>query len=162
MIAIHECRITEDGKYLVIEAAIDNMSYYKNVYIDSVIIDTDKTYLEGGPSSNPVYQSSFEGGNKKIVAAGCGCNQVVADTQCECGDIYTDNAYGVKTIRLMLDKNDLQGSDLNENIFFVYVIATGYPDPQTPCGMDNSVAMRVVYNMRPVYNKAMAYIKEVG
>lgn len=162
MIAIHECRITDDGKYLIIDASVLNNSYYKNVYIESVIIDTDKTYQEGGYSYNPIYEKSFQGGPHKITTAGCGCNQITTDTNCECGDVYTDNNYGIKTIRLVLDKNDLPGADLNENIFFVYIKATGYPEPGTPCGMDNEVTLGIAYNLRPLYNQAMGYIKEIG
>ena len=40
MITFKELRITPDGQYLIIDAAIDNNDYFSDVYIDSVVIDT--------------------------------------------------------------------------------------------------------------------------
>lgn len=158
MIAINECRITDDGKCLIVEAQVINMSYYEDVYIDSVIIDTDKTYQEGGPSYNPVYQINYEASYDNV---GIGCGKLITSEDCKCGNVFVANK-GTKKIRLVLNKSDLIGSDLNDNIFFVYINATGYPAPQTPCGMDNSQVMGVAVNLRPIYNMAMSYIKELN
>lgn len=159
MIVLNECRIDQEGKHLIIEASVDNLPYYDNVYIDSVIVDTDKTYQEGGPSYNPVYQESYDQDYSKVISD---CGTVTTDTDCKCGNIYTSNKYGRKKVRLSLDKNDLLGADLNNNIFFVYIVASGTPSPDTPCGMDNSYAMGIAVNLRPIYNMAMSYIKELN
>lgn len=51
--------------------------------------------------------------------------------------------------------------NLNDNILFVYVGVRGIPEPDTPCGMDNKYSVAVAVNLRPVYNMAMSYIKEL-
>lgn len=153
MIVLNECRITEDGKYLVIEASVDSLAYYENVYISNIIIDTDKTYIPDGPSSNPIYEQEFEGLERLN-------SDVMTDTDCKCGNIYTSG--GSKSIRLKLSSKDLDIDNLNSNIFFVYLIASGYPAPDTPCGMDNSTVMGIAYNKRLIYNKAIGAIKELN
>ena len=160
MIVINECRITEDGRCLIIEASVDSLSYYKNVFIDQVIIDTDSTFSINGPSSSPIYQKSFTGGNLKVGLYN-NCDKVTDEQDCECGNIYVDEKYGIKNIRLRIPCKELGLSTLDDNIFFVYIYATGYPDPGTPCGMDNKYTMGIAYNLRPIYNKAMGYIREL-
>lgn len=146
MIKFNECRITEDGGKLIIEASVNNMDYYDDVYIESVIIDTDRTYTPNGPSGNPVYSRSF----------------VPEDTE-DSRSNYVDRKYpGEKKISLRLCSEDFEGASINSNMFFVYVIATGIPSPDTPCGMDNQYVMTVAVNLRPVYNNAMKFINELN
>lgn len=66
MITIQELRVTNTGKRLVIGASVRTESYYDDVYIDKVIIDTGETYSEVGPSSTPIYTEQFEGNKKSI------------------------------------------------------------------------------------------------
>ena len=40
MIVFNNIRISQDDKYITIDAEIENNKYYENMYIDSVIIDT--------------------------------------------------------------------------------------------------------------------------
>ena len=55
MVHFNELRVTSDGEHLIIDVSVLNESYYKDVYIDSVIVDTQDTYVGSGPSSTPVY-----------------------------------------------------------------------------------------------------------
>lgn len=128
MIHFNELRITPDSKHLIIDASIDNSSYYDNVVLDSIIIDTQDNYVANGPSSKPIYTYKI-------------------DTQS-------------KHIRLIISDKNL-GISLNENMFFVYAIATGTPAPDTPCGMDNSVIMSTVVNLYPIYQNTMCYLREL-
>ena len=66
MVIFKELRVTNDAKTLVINTRVREESYYKDVYIDKVIIDTEETYKEGGPSSNPIYSTTIEGNQKEI------------------------------------------------------------------------------------------------
>lgn len=66
-----------------------------------------------------------------------------------------------KRVRLCLSAKDLNLSTLDDNIFIVYARATGIPSPDTPCGMDNEFTMAIALNLRPIYNMAMGYIKEL-
>ena len=55
MIIFNRVKISQDDRYITIDAEIDNSDYYKDMYIDSVIIDNQDTYTANGPSSNPIY-----------------------------------------------------------------------------------------------------------
>ena len=58
MLQFNELRISQDGKYLIIDASIAGTYCANNVQIDSVVIDTQDTYVTTGPSDKPVYTYS--------------------------------------------------------------------------------------------------------
>jgi hypothetical protein len=99
------------------------MGYYEDVYLDSIIIDTQKTYSALGPSSNP------------LMTIDCG---------------------HVKHYRTYLDIDSIA-----DNMFFVYVISTGEPSDDTPCGLDTSMIMGVTYDKYPMYLQGMKLINEL-
>lgn len=66
MIKFDELRITPDGKNLIIKAEVKSNSYYSNVYIDSITIDNQNTYIENGPSDKSVYSKVLGAGTKSI------------------------------------------------------------------------------------------------
>ena len=159
MIQFNELRITPDSKHLIIDASIDNSSYYDNVILDSIVIDTQDTYVANGPSSKPIYTYKIDSYDYTYsTPEECSCNPVLSDD---------DKAYCLtyggeqsKHVRLIISAKDL-GISLNDNILFVYAIATGTPAPDTPCGMDNSVVMSTVVNLYPVYQNTMCYLREL-
>lgn len=61
MIHFNELRITPDRKYLIIDAEVNNDSYYNDVTIKSVYVDTQKTWTLGGPSQRAIFQYEYEG-----------------------------------------------------------------------------------------------------
>lgn len=66
MIGFNELYITKDSSQLFIDVSVLDLDYYKDVYIDSIVIDNQDTYLSTGPSSTPVYTYTVpEGTNKK-------------------------------------------------------------------------------------------------
>ena len=70
MIEFKELRVTPDGKTLIIDAAVKDLSYYDNVYIKSVTVDTQDTYSESGSSTNPLFHyevASVSEENKKRI-----------------------------------------------------------------------------------------------
>lgn len=56
MIVFDRLEISPDGKHLTIDARVDDMKYYDNVGICSVVIDTQDTYIPGGPSQKHVFE----------------------------------------------------------------------------------------------------------
>lgn len=160
MIQFNELRITPDGKKLVIDASVKDLSYYNNVYIDAVIIDTQNTYTSSGPSSNPIFYYEVAS-NPSVVYAlpECdGCNPVKDRADREiCFTGLEDGEE--KRIRLELDEKTL-GASLCNDLFFIYVVAKGVPSADTPCGMDNGTTLGVVANLYPFYRNIMNYLKE--
>lgn len=74
--------------------------------------------------------------------------------------IYTYKSNSERNIRLELPLNTL-GVDYCSDILFVYVIATGIPAADTPCGFDNSKIMGTVINLQGIYNGMLSYIREI-
>ena len=141
MIQFNTLKITQDGKNLIINASVKNLSYYTNVLIGSIVIDNQDTYSANGPSSNPIYRHSFAG--KDLVT--------------------NENIEGLKNINIIVSAKELldNNGDLNDDILYVYLIAVGIPSADTPCGMDNINTLGVALNLRPIYNNGINYIKQV-
>lgn len=132
MIVFNECRIDKEGKNLIIDVSIDSLSYYKNLYITEIIVDTDKTFIDSGkPSENYIYSKEFINSN-------------------------------LKNLRCTINYKELELDNLNDNILFVYIKVRGIPESDCPCSMDKEYSMAVAVNMRPIYNIAMEYIKELN
>lgn len=132
MIKFNELRILPDSKRMIIDVYIPDLNYYENVYIDEVYIDTQNTYVEGGPSSNTIYHYTSP----------------------------SNSTY--KTLRLDLDELDLQNTQLSSNMFIVYVVAKGAPSSDVPCGEDNATTVAVVVDMYAIFKRAMCTFKELA
>lgn len=162
MITFNQLSIAPSGKHLIIEATVDSSSYFDNVEIDSVVIDSQDTYIPNGPSSKPifVYSTSKDEVDKTYsIPEGCGCNPVLEDE--DDSYCFTKGEHLVKHINLYISEQEL-GVSLKSNMLFVYVIARGYPSPDTPCGYDNSKVMGVVVNLYPYYQSMMSGVKEIS
>ena len=66
MVQFNELKITPDGQRLIIDVSIKDLEYYTNVYLDTVQIDTQDTFVESGPSSEVVYSKTIEGNTKSV------------------------------------------------------------------------------------------------
>lgn len=65
MIQFNEIRVSADGERLIIDAEVKDFSYFKDVYIDTIFVDSQDTYTENGPSTKPLY--TYEAINEKRV-----------------------------------------------------------------------------------------------
>jgi hypothetical protein len=132
MVHFNELRIDQNNKCFIIDVSIKSSALYSNVYLDSISIDTQDTYKDGGPSSSIIYYKNI-----------------------------TQEDSEAKHYRLELSVGDFLPS-LSNNMFFVYVKAKGIPSINTPCGMDNEYTLGVTFNPCALYNSFMAYIKEIN
>ena len=159
MLIFNELRITPDQKYLIIDVSVDNQKYYENVQIDSIIIDTQDTYIDSGPSNNPIFTYNLTEENSNIT-------QVYTDNYTPVLDEDTSYCYVEseekqnKSIRLILNYQDLNVS-LQDNMFFFFFLATGTPSADSPCGMDNAIVKGTIINLYPIYCKTIQYLKEL-
>lgn len=160
MIQFNELRVTPDGKKLIIDASVKGLHYYNDVYIDTIVIDTQDTYMANGPSGNPIFSYTVDGADT-IQTVETICSQY-KDKFNSMIDSQSDNkeSSGKKKVRIELDSKTL-GVSLNDTLFFVYVIAEGTPSADTPCGMDNQTTMGVVANLYPFYRTMVGYMREV-
>ena len=132
MIEFKELRVTPDGKTLIIDVSVKDLSYYDNVYIDSLTIDTQDTYSESGSSTNPIFYY-------------------------EVASVSEENK---KRIRLELNSSVL-GKPITGNMFFVYITVKGTPAADTPCGLDNVTTLGVTADLYPFYKSSINHMKEL-
>ena len=123
MIRFNELRITPDRKHLIIDVQVKELDYYQDVFLDTIIIDTQKTFISTGPSSRP---------------------------------LMTINCGRVKHYRDFIDIDSIA-----DNIFFVYVISTGEPLENTPCGLTESMILGVTYDKYPMYMQGMNLLNQL-
>ena len=159
MIIFNNIKITQDNKYLIIDAEIENSTYYKDMYIDSVIIDNQDTYIQNGPSSNPIYTYKAQPQSNDIYTSNDLANKVTDEDGSNIYDDGDTQSYS-REVHLKLDKQDL--IEIENNMFFIYIIAGGTPSSDTPCGYDTNVVMKAVINTYPLYNTMMQYLKQLG
>ncbi len=151
MINFNELRITPDGRYLIVDVQVQDLDYYKDVYLDSIHIDTQQTFIETGPSNNPIYSYIVPDNEQFIYTQDYGCRVVTEQEE----DILV-NELGTKHIRQFIDIDFI-----GNNLFFVWVVTKGNSTEDTPCGMKDAITLGVAYNKLPAYNAAMKYINSI-
>ena len=159
MIEFKGLYITSDPK-LVVDAAIEDLSYYSDMYIDSIIIDNQDTFTYSGPSSNPVYKLTVQSKDTEVYSA-LNLNTPVLTS--EGSYVYVTTDGNVKNLRLELSKSDLlkSSANLQTDLYFVYVTVKGTPSSDTPCNMDNITTAGVIYYRERLYDRCMKYFQEL-
>lgn len=66
MLQFNELTIISDSQKLIIDVSVKDLEYYKDVYLDSIVIDTQDTFIESGPSNETVYNKTISGNTKSI------------------------------------------------------------------------------------------------
>ena len=73
MVDFNELSVNAEGTTLTVDVSIKSVydtsgvDTYQNVYIDYISIDTQDTFITGGPSSSPIYTVSYDDSNKQVV-----------------------------------------------------------------------------------------------
>lgn len=159
MVDFNELRVSPDRKNLIIDVSIKDLPYYENVYIDSIIIDTQDTYIPSGPSNSPIFTYEVVSNVTPVYSLpDCGCNQVQDYIDKE--NCFETSNNEEKRVRLELD-NIALNNHLKGNLFFVYVITKGTPASDTPCNMDNTINLGVTADTYPIYTNMLNSLKEL-
>ena len=143
MIRFNELKIEDN--YIIIDVQIEEEKYFKDMYIDSIVIDTQDTFIANGPSSKAIYTKTFN-----------------TDTDVNKEEIiYTQGTDKHNRVRIYIDGKDLN-VDIHKTMFFVYVIAGGTPAADTPCRWDENKALHTLVDTQVLYNNMIQYVKELS
>lgn len=143
MIRFNELKIEDN--YIIIDVQIEEEKYFKDMYIDSIVIDTQDTFIANGPSSKAIYTKTFN-----------------TDTDVKKEEnIYTQGTDKHNRIRIYIDAKDLN-VDIHKTMFFIYVIAGGTPAADTPCKWDENKALHTLVDTQVLYNNMIQYVKELN
>ncbi len=135
MIIFDRLQISDNGKVLYIDVHVNKASYFDNITIDKIVIQTQEQVSETDPltpRSEYIYQYEAEEDTKDLHLA------INANTDFE-------NVY----------------STLSDKLLFVYVICKGIPDECTPCRLDEMTTLGVTFDEALFYQTAMGYTKEL-
>ena len=143
MIRFNELKIEDN--YIIIDVQIEEEKYFKDMYIDSIVIDTQDTFIANGPSSKAIYTKTFN-----------------TDTDVNKEEIvYTQGTDKYNRVRIHIDSKNLN-VDIHKTMFFVYVIAGGTPSAYTPCRWDENKALHTLVDTQVLYNNMIQYVKELN
>ena len=153
MIRFNELKIEDN--YIIIDVQIEEEKYFKDMYIDSIVIDTQDTFIANGPSSKAIYTKTFN----------TDADPVYENKQCvpikKEENVYTQGTDKHKRVRIYIDGKDLN-VDIHKTMFFVYVIAGGIPAADTPCRWDENKALHTLVDTQVLYNNMIQYVKELN
>ena len=141
MIQFNELRLTSNNKCLIIDTQIENLSYFVNVTIDSIFIDTQDSWVSNGPSDNAVRVYSKNSGKEL---------DIIKDE--------TDRHVRLEITDPLIDSG-------KNNMYFVYVIADISNAPEimespSICSKDRIIG--TVVNLYTLYKNLMAGIRELS
>nr|DAJ98362.1 MAG TPA: hypothetical protein [Crassvirales sp.] len=145
MIIFDQLRISDDGKRMYINAHVNKADYFKDIYIDSIVIQTADKVSEtdpGLPTSDYVYIKKAEENVKEL-------NLVL-----EASDLSRSWESDPKAIAF-------NRGDMSNTLFFVYIKCKGTPDSCTPCRLDEETTLGVVFDENVLHQKVMDYTKEL-
>lgn len=160
MITFQELRVTPDGKKLIIDASVKDLSYYTNVFLDAIIIDSQDTYVAGQPSTKPIFYYEVTSNSTEVYPSTDLDNPTREEENKDIIYVNEGEESGEKRVRLELDTKALN-VNLSTTLFFVYVVTKGTPSADTPCNMDNQTTLGVAANLYPFYRNTMGCMKEV-
>ena len=66
MLQFNELRITPDQKHLIVDVEVQPLEYYEDVYVGAIVVDTQKTFSELGPSNKPLFTFEYENQPKRV------------------------------------------------------------------------------------------------
>lgn len=163
MIHFNQLEITDDSKYLIVDAAIDDGKYFTDMYLDAIVIDTQDTFILNGPSSKPIYSKKFNEDTKAVYVKDFNnvYSRVLEDENNSQVYIQLIQDNKQKRVRLYISAEEL-GVDLSKTMLFVYIIAGGTPAPDTPCTYDVNKILGTVVNLLPIYRSFMPMLRELG
>ena len=140
MLQFNELRLTADNKCLIIDAQVEDLSYFTNVKIDSVFIDIQDTWVQSGPSDSAVRVYYKDYGTEL--------------------DVINDSEG--KHVRIEVPNTLLDVS--KNNMYFVYVIADISNAPEAleaPCSCSQDTIIGTVINLYTFYQSLMNGVKDL-
>lgn len=141
MIIFNELKICDTTKKLIIDVSISSESYYTDVYIDQIAIDSQTTYSNSTPSLTPIF--------KFIVPATAGL-------------VYPSIFGDVKTLRIEVEESQLTaGNTMDSTLFFVYVGIKGTPGIDTPSEENLTHTLKTVTNLASIYKNIIALLDPI-
>lgn len=136
MIIFDRLQIADSGKMLYMDVHVNKASYFDNIYIDKIIIQTSDQVSETDPltpGSEYIYTLNVSGNVKELHLA-------------------LNAAYDFEEVY----------PTLSDKLLFVYVICKGIVGDCTPCRLDEMTTVGVTFDTALLYQRVMQYTRELN
>lgn len=158
MVIFDQLRISDDGQLMFINAHVNTASYFTNVTIESVTITTADKVLEtdGDIPSDYLYKQTFEDVTEvALVVTPTSFNEAFNNVNSSGEAIDSSKPVG----NVSYSKSSLSG-----DLFFVYIKCPDdtVVDISTPCTLDETTTLGVVFDETVLYQKVMNYTNELN
>ena len=187
MLQWNELRITPDGKFLIIDVEVQNLDYFKDVYLESLqmnVYSKAEDFTSPMPDSKSIilweeeesvisYEpyTQEDRNNAKIGDIfwnqdidGSWQEEIINSTNLISIQNGSISAYKQiiaelhsKRVRKYIDIDSI-----SDNLIFVYAIARGEPTEDTPCGVKEKLLVGLVYNKALLYNSSIKTINIIN
>jgi hypothetical protein len=135
MVLFDRLQVSDSGRMLYMDVHVNKASYFDNIYIDKVIIQTQEQVSEADPLSpgdEYIYKLEVEPNTKELHLA---------------LNASTDFDVVCKT--------------LSDKLLFVYVICKGVHDECTPCRLVEMTTLGVTFDEALLYQHVMQYTSQL-
>ena len=120
MIKFNELRIENCNNTLIIDASVRDLSYYNDIYIDSITIDTQATYVGSGPSSNAIFTYNVPiGQSLKNIRLDLNATVLGVNFDTNLLFIYV-SARGIPQIDVPCDMDNVHTLSVITNLYLIY------------------------------------------
>lgn len=143
MVLFDQLRLSDDGKRMYINMHVNRAEYFRDIYLDSIIIMTADKVSETTPdipTSDYIYTHTFENGMKEA-------DMVL--TASDFTKIWQEDPKAMV----------FPEAEMQRTLFFVYVKVKGIPDECTPCRLDEEITLGVTFDENILYQKVMQFTK---
>ena len=158
MIRFVQLRISNDGKKLYVEFAVNTAREFDNVKLDSIAITTQDYVSEANPDSFPekfIYKKVYGENDKEDYIV---LDRGVFDAAWNNTNQGTGEAIDVNE---PIANTSYTGTILSNNMFFVYVKCKGYPAECVPCELAKEVTLGIAMDDSIFHQKTMQFTKEL-
>lgn len=170
MVQFDQLRISDDGKELFIDVHVNTSSYFKNVYLNGIVIidanskekdckSKDYTGISEtnpyAPNNNYVYKSEISGNEKEL-------HLRLTKTDFDAAFVNMNSGGGLDSSKPYA-KVSFNKPNFSDSLFFVYIICKGADSECTPCVLDSSKpTVGVTFDEKLLYQRVMDYIKQLS
>ena len=170
MVQFDQLRISDDGKELFIDVHVNTSSYFKNVYLNGIVIidanskekdckSKDYTGISETdpyvPNNNYVYKSEISGNEKEL-------HLRLTKADFDAAFVNMNSGGGLDSSKPYA-KVSFNKPNFSDSLFFVYIICKGVDSECTPCVLDSSKpTVGVTFDEKLLYQRVMDYIKQLS
>lgn len=153
MVIISQLRLSDDAKRMYVNAHVNTADYFKDIYLERIVIMTADKVLEAAAAD--LYPTDSEGNPLNYIYT-----KKFDDNTKEANLVLTVNDFARK-YETEADKINFRQSDMSNTLFFVYIKCKGTVGECTPCRLDELTTLGVTFDEKLLYQRVMDYTKSL-